>query len=133
MLASCTAIWIVPGVTTFAAGTVACSCVEESTDVAIAVPFHVIESPFAKPTPVAVKVKAALPAATVYGLIDVRLNVCEELPVIIRVIASEVVVSGLMTRMVALPAEAICSAVTAVVSCVFETAFVDCATPFHRI
>ena len=65
LFASCTATWMVATVATLVAGTVACSCVAESNVVVMAVPFSVMESPFAKPTPVAVNVNAALPAATV--------------------------------------------------------------------
>ena len=115
------------------AGTMAWSCVAESKVVTTAVPFNVMALPATKPTPVAVKEKAALPAATDEGEIEVRLNVCGPLPVMVNCIALEVVVSGLITLILTLPATAICAADTDAVSCVLETTVVGREIPFHRI
>lgn len=93
----------------------------------------VMTSPIAKPTPVAVKVNAALPAATVEGVMDVRLNDCDPPSVIVNCIAPEVVVSGFMTRMLTAPATATWAADITVVSWESETTFVLWATPSQRI
>jgi hypothetical protein len=69
-----------------------------------------------KPKPVAVNVNAAAPAVTDDGEMEVKLNVCEPLPVIVSCIVFEVVVSGLITLMLTVPAVAICAVDTAAVS-----------------
>jgi len=102
--------------------------------VVIAVPFSVIAAPDTKPTPVAVRVNAGLPAATAAGEMDVRLNVPPgEPPVMVSVRASEVVLSDFITRMLTAPAEAICAAVTFAVSCVADVTVVGREAPSHKI
>lgn len=127
---------IVPAATTFVAGMVACNCVAESKLVVIATPSSVIESPFTKPTPVAVNVKAGLPDAMELGDIEVRLYVLPPpppVPVMVKSITPEVVVSAFITRTATMPALAICAAEIDVVSCVGDTTLVGCAIPSHRI
>jgi phenolic acid decarboxylase len=122
LLAFTTATLIVPAAATLVAGTVACNWVAELKVEVIAVPLRVIESPFTKPTPVAVNVNAALPDATDEGVIEVRLKVDEPPPpVIVSVIVPDVVVSGFITLIETEPAAAICAAETVVVSWVLET------------
>jgi len=133
LVASCTATLIAPAAATFAAGITPCNCVAESKVVVIAVPLSVITSPLAKPTPVADKVKSGLPAATDDGEIDVRLNVCKPVPVIVNNLESEVVVSDFITRILTEPAAAICSAVIEAVNWVLETTEVESAIPSQRI
>ena len=100
---------------------------------AIAAPLRVMAAPETKPTPVAVSVKAGLPAATAAGEMEVRLNVPPgEFPVMVRVSASEVVLSAFMTRMLTAPADAICAAETFAVSWVADETVVANATPSHR-
>jgi hypothetical protein len=89
--------------------------------------------PVTKPTPVAVNVKAVLPAGTDDGEIEVTLSVCDPPPVIVSCIAVEVVVSDFTTLTLTVPATAICAADTNVVSSVLETTLVVWATPFHNI
>lgn len=100
-----------------------------------AAPFQVITSPLAKPTPVAVNVKSAVPIATVNGLSDSKLNepFPVPLPVIVRFIVPDVVVSGFIARIDTVPGFAICAAGICAVSCVFETTVVVRAAPSHRI
>lgn len=133
-----TATLTVPGDATTVAGTVACACVAESTVVARAVPFRVIVLELMKPTPVAESVKLPLPAATVDGEIEVKENVefppppPEPLPLIVSISAEDVVVSGFITRIVTVPAVAICAADTAAVSCVVDVTVVGRDTPSHN-
>ena len=112
---------------------VPCSVVAESNVVVIAVPFSVITSPLTKPMPVAARVKSGLPAAMEEGDIDVRLNVCDPDPVTVSCIGPEVVVSDFITRILTVPAAAICAADIEVVSWVVETTLVARATASHNI
>ena len=106
----------------------------ESNVVVIAVPLSVMAAPETKPTPVAVKVNAELPAATAAGEMEVRLSEPPgDPPAIIRVRASEVVLSDFITRMLTAPADAICAAVTFAVSWVDEETVVDRAAPSQRM
>jgi hypothetical protein len=117
---------MVPAAATLVAGMVACNCVAESKLVVIEVPLSVIESPFTNPTPVAVNVKAGLPDAMEEGDIEVRLYVPPPppVPVIVKSITPEVVVSDFITRTATVPAFAICAAEIDVVSCVVDTTLV---------
>lgn len=116
MFGASTPMTSAPAAATLDAGTVAWSCVAESKDVVIPVLLSVISSPVTKPTPVAVSVKAALPAATDAGEMEVRLNVVDPAPVTANSIAFEVVVSGFIALMLTVPAVAICAADIVVVS-----------------
>lgn len=60
----------VPAVATFAAGTVAVSCVEEPNVVVRADPFHFTVAPATKLLPAAVKVNVAAPAMQEFGLME---------------------------------------------------------------
>ena len=106
----------------------------ESNVVVTAVPFRVIAAPDTKPVPFAVRVNAGLPAATAAGEMDVRLKAPPpDPPLMVRVIAPEVVLSAFITRMLTAPAVAICAAVTFAVSCVDEPNVVGSETPSHRM
>lgn len=102
--------------------------------VVTAVPLRVIAAPETKPAPDAVSVKSGLPAATAAGEMDARLNAPPgEPPVIVSVMASEVVLSDFITRMLTAPAAAICVAAIFAVSCVEDATVVGSATPPHRM
>ena len=124
---------IVPAAAMLAAGTLPRSCVEDIKVVATPAPFSVMTLPVTNPNPVAVRLKAGLPAVTALGDIEPRLNVCDPAPVTFSCIASEVVVSGFITRILTVPAVATCAAETAVVNFVLDKTEVGCAIPFHRI
>jgi hypothetical protein len=102
--------------------------------VAIAAPFRVIAAPETNPLPVAVNVNEGLPAATAEGEMDVRLNEPPPVPpVMVRVNVPEVVESGFITRMLTIPALAICGVVTLAVSWVEEETVVGKEVPFQRM
>jgi len=125
---------IVPAFAIAVAATVACSCVAESNVVVMAVPFRVMAAPETKPTPVAVNVKDALPAATAEG--DMLVSSKEpfpEPPVTVSMIVPDVVLSGFSTRMLTVPPDAICAAVTFAVSFVDEVTVVGSEVPSHNI
>ena len=99
-----------------------------------AVPFKVMAAPETKPVPVAVRVKAGLPAATAAGEMELRPNPPPpEPPVIVSVIAPEVVLSAFITRILTAPATAICAAVTFAVSWVDELTVVGSVAPSHKM
>jgi len=87
-------------------------------------PFNGITSPDAKPVPVAVRVKSALPEATEDGEIEVSLGPCGPCPVIINVRTFEDVVSDLTTPTLMAPGKRICAAVISAVNSELETTFV---------
>jgi hypothetical protein len=102
--------------------------------VVTAVPFSVIAAPETNPVPVAVRVKSVLPAATAAGEIEMRLNAPPpDPPVIVSVIAADVVLSDFITRTLTAPAVAICAAGMLAVSCVDEVTVVGSDAPSQRI
>ena len=65
-----TVTWAIPAVATFAARTVAVSCVEETNVVArLVLPFHLTVELLTKPVPFTVKVNCGDPARHEFGLI----------------------------------------------------------------
>ncbi len=85
--------------------------------------------------PVAVSAKSVLPAATAAGEMAVSVNPPPPvpLPVIESVSVPEVVLSDFITRMLTVPAAAICAAETCAVSWVDELTVVGSEVPSHRM
>lgn len=93
-----------------------------------------MEAPETNPAPVAVSVNAGLPAATAEGEIESsRKEPVPEPPVIVSVIASDVVLSDFITRTLTAPAVAIWAAATLAVSWVEELTVVGSDIPSQRI
>jgi hypothetical protein len=109
---------------------VAWTWVAESNEVVRPAAFNVMAAPEINPAPVAVNVKAALPAVTAGGEIEVSLKA---LPVMVKVSVLEVVLSGFITRTLTAPGVATCAAVIFVVSCVEDETAVESGAPFQRI
>jgi len=109
----------VPTNVRYVPATVAVNCVLETKVVGIAVPFHSTLLPFTNPVPLAVNVRDAILLKHVFGLSEARVggvSVPTPVPVTVRFMVPDVVVSGFFTPMATVPAVAICVAATTKVS-----------------
>lgn len=125
-----TVIDAVPTVATFAAGTMAVSCVEETKVVTNGEPFHLTLEVETKLVPFTVKVNWALPAVVEVGLIELMVGAGL---LIVNVTELDVPPpgAGLTTVIDAVPAAATFAAGTIAVSLIEETNVVTRAEPFQ--
>jgi len=105
--------------------------------VVMATPFHITWLPLTKLVPVAVRARGVvMPFGEVFGVIEDSVGGGAPppvpLPVMVRMSAPDVVVSGFIARMVITPALAICAAETVAVSFVAELTVVGSEAPSQR-